>query len=159
MFVIYTQVPNMCFTTITRDLACWIFTLANPSVRRHYLTELLHNYATTLTNALSLLGINHEKFGVTFHQFCNHFFSETEVGLLVSILVAMNDTSEEDINNYLNGHVINEAEKPNSECKSSTSPVSIPLSSFRLKYLEHLIDDIYCFLNQEQRVRSYEILC
>ena len=153
------QVPNMCFTTITRDLACWIFTLANPSVRRHYLTEVLHNYATTLTNALSLLGINHEKFGVTFHQFCKHFFSETEVGLLVSILVAMNDTSEEDINNYLNGHVINEAEKPNSECKSSSSPVSIPLSSFRLQYLEHLIDDIYCFLNQEQRVRSYEILC
>ena len=148
----------MCFTTITRDLACWIFTLANPSVRRHYLTDVLHNYVTTLTNALSLLDINHEKFGVTFHQFCKHFFSETEVGLLVSILVAMNDTSEEDIDNYLNGHVKNEAGKSNTECKTA-SLVSVPLSSFRLQYLEHLIDDIYCFLNQEQRVRSYEILC
>lgn len=81
------------------------------------------------------------------------------MGLLVSILVAMNDTSEEDINNYLNGQVINEAEKSSSECKSTSSRHSVPLSSFRLHYLEHLIDDIYCFLNQEQRVRSYEILC
>ena len=145
----------MCFTTITRDLACWIFTLANPSVRRHYLIEVLHNYATTLTNALALLGINYEKLGVTFHQFCKHFYSETEVGLLVSILVAMNDTSEEDINNYLNGQVIN----GESSSESSSSRVSVPLSSFRLQYLEHLVDDIYCFLNQEQRVRSYEILC
>lgn len=79
----------MCFTTITRDLACWIFTLANPSVRRHYLIEVLHNYATTLTNALALLGINHEKFGVTFHQFCKHFYSETEA-VLSRILVNFN---------------------------------------------------------------------
>ena len=33
----------MCFTTLTRDLACWVFTLANSSVREHYLVEVRVN--------------------------------------------------------------------------------------------------------------------
>ena len=74
----------------------------------------------------------------------------------------MNDTSAQDISNYLNaGDVISETTSDQSPASSDQSPasVSVPLSSFRLHYLEHLLDDIYCFLNQEQRVRSYEILC
>ena len=146
----------MSFTTITRELACWVFTLANAAVRRHYLLELLLNYATTLTNALDLLGVKHDKLGVTFHQLCKHFFQEAEVALLVSVLVAMNDTSEEDVNKYLNGD--NEEVVKDPEDRSEAT-ISVPLTSHRLQYLEHLIDDIYCFLNHEQRKREYEILC
>ena len=71
-----TRLPNMTFTTITRDLATWLFTLANSSVRRHYILDVLHNYTSTLTNALDLLGVNYEKFRITFHKFCREFFSE-----------------------------------------------------------------------------------
>jgi len=150
------RVPNMCFTTITRDLAIWVFTLANKSVRRHYILEILHNYATTLTNALDLLGVNYHKFGITFHQLCHQFYTEAGVGVLVSILVAMNDTSEDDIDTYLRGEMVTEKID---DTEKSNIIISIPLSSHRLSYLEHLLDDIYCFLDQEKRKREYEVLC
>ena len=76
--------------------------------------------------------------------------------MLVSILVAMNDTSEEDIDNYVNDQTV--TEKIEDPDKSKTI-ISIPLSSHRLSYLEHLLDDIYCFLDQEKRQREYEVLC
>ena len=153
------RVPNISFTTITRDLAAWVFTLANTSVKKYYLLEILHNYATTLTNALDLLGVHHEQFGVTFHQFCKHFFKEAELGVLVSILVSMNDSSEEDINEYLNKN------EDDTDCDTTeanpvkTKRISVPLSDHRLNYLEHLLDDIYCFLTYECRTRDYEVLC
>ena len=68
----------------------------------------------------------------------------------------MNDTSEEDVNKYLNGD--NEEVVKDTEDRSEAT-ISVPLTSHRLQYLEHLIDDIYCFLNHEQRKREYEILC
>ena len=156
--------PNISFTTLTRDLACWVFTLANPAVKRHYLLELLHNYTTTLTNALELLGVHHEKFGLTFHQFCKQFFREAELAVVVSILVSMDDTSEEDINNYVNSCDEDmEDKETNSDCdKIKDDPhkrISVPLSKHRLNYLEHLLDDIHCFLNYQDRTRDYEVLC
>ena len=50
-------------------------------IRRHYILDILHNYTTTLTNALELLGVNHEQFGVTFPQFCKQFFIDAEIGI------------------------------------------------------------------------------
>ena len=73
--------------------------------------------------------------------------------------MAMNDTSAEDIHNYLNDVEISD-QKQDSDCdKSNKKIISIPLSSFRLNFLEHLLDDIYCFLNQGKRLRDIEILC
>ena len=68
----------------------------------------------------------------------------------------MNDTSEDDIDTYLRGVIVNEKID---DTEKSNIIISIPLSSHRLSYLEHLLDDIYCFLDQEKRKREYEVLC
>ena len=89
---------------------------------------------------------------------------ETEIGMLSAILVAMNDTSDEDIQNFINGDEVNGDtavhESNDEEEKDKSKNIhAVPLSSYRLHYLEHLIDDVYCFLTHEQRKRDYEVMC
>ena len=70
----------------------------------------------------------------------------------------MKDTSEDDIANFLNDspeHKEAVGEETKNNTKNKISVISIPLSEVRLGYLEHLLDDIYCFLDYE----SYEFLC
>ena len=151
-----------------RVIQCW---------RRHYILDVLHNYTSTLTNALDLLGINYEKFRITFHRFCREFFSEViltfkkikikqiiqaEQGLLVSILTAINETSEQDIEHFLTSDQDHDQEGQSENNKTEeniSTRISIPLSNHRLIYLEHLLDDIYCFLHSEQKQRNNQILC
>jgi len=126
-----------------------VFILSNRSIRQHYLLDVISNYLIVLTNALDLLGTNWEKFGINFHNFCDRFFKEVEIGLLLAILVAMNDTSTEDINKFLNitdiaiGNM--DDEKAIASFKSPNIN-SIPLSPNRLKYLYHLLDDVRKFV-------------
>jgi len=144
-----TRVGNIFFTSLPRDLASWVFILSNRSIRQHYLLDVISNYLIVLTNALDLLGTNWEKFGINFHNFCDRFFKEVEIGLLLAILVAMNDTSTEDINKFLNitdiaiGNM--DDEKAIASFKSPNIN-SIPLSPNRLKYLYHLLDDVRKFV-------------
>ena len=85
-----------------------------------------------------------------------------EQGLLASVLVSMNDTSEQDVTNFL-GNFNQQNDQPTEQSKSDeenrSSQISIPLTEHRIGYLEHLLDDIYCFLNYESRQRNYEVLC
>ena len=145
--------------------------------RRHYILDVLHNYTSTLTNALDLLGINYEKFRITFHKFCREFFSEViltslkinikqiiqaEQGLLVSILTAINETSEKDIEHFLTNDQDHEPEGQSENNKTEediSTRISIPLSKHRLVYLEQLVDDIYCFLHSEHKQRNNQVLC
>ena len=74
----------------------------------------------------------------------------------------MNDTSEEDIANFIRSSEQTEGrEKSETDGteENKSSQISVPLSKHRLLYLEHLIDDVYCFLNYENRQRNYEVLC
>ena len=38
--------------------------------------DVISNYLIVLTNALDLLGVNWEKFGINFNIFCDLFFKE-----------------------------------------------------------------------------------
>ena len=75
----------------------------------------------------------------------------------------MNETSEEDIEYFLNSdqdHEDHEEESDNNKTEDYISPrISIPLSNPRLVYLEQLMDDIYCFLHSERDQRNNQVLC
>ena len=38
--------------------------------------DVISNYLIVLTNALDLLGVNWEKFGINFNTFCDLFYKE-----------------------------------------------------------------------------------
>jgi len=140
-----TRVGNITYSSLPRDLACWIFTLANHTVRRYYLLDVISNYLTVLTNALDLLSVSWEDFGISFHKFCCLFYEQVEVGLLVSIIVAMRDTSEENLEDYLDGSVEEASLLKIAENKASSTQSSIPLTAQRLDFLLHLLDDVHKF--------------
>ena len=72
----------------------------------------------------------------------------------------MNETSEEDIECFLNSDQDHEEESENNKTENYISTrISIPLSNPRLVYLEQLIDDIYCFLHSERNQRNNQVLC
>ena len=75
----------------------------------------------------------------------------------------MNETSEEDIECFLNSDQDHEDHKEESENNKTenyiSSRISIPLSNPRLVYLEQLIDDIYCFLHSERNQRNNQVFC
>ena len=72
-----------------------------------------------------------------------------EVGLLCSVLVAMRDTSKDELDEYLN-NVESVDENMTSEVKSETiqehKTVTISLSKQRLEFLLHLLDDVHKFV-------------
>eukprot|EP00090_Calanus_glacialis_P001330 TRINITY_DN10935_c0_g1_i2.p1 TRINITY_DN10935_c0_g1~~TRINITY_DN10935_c0_g1_i2.p1 ORF type:complete len:452 (-),score=118.69 TRINITY_DN10935_c0_g1_i2:78-1433(-) len=144
-----TQIGSIAFSTLMRDLACWVFILSNRSIRRYYLMDVISNYLIVLTNALDILGVNWEMFGINFNNFCDLFYKEVEVGLLVSVLVAMKDTSKDELDEYLN-NVESVDENMTSEVKSETieehKSITISLSKQRLEFLLHLLDDVHKFV-------------
>lgn len=139
-----TRIGNITYSTLMRDLASWVFILSSRTVRQHYLLDVISNYLIVLTNALDLLGINWEKFGINFNNFCDRFFEEAEIGLLVAVLVAMNDTSEDDLDEYLN-NTDGVAEEENANLLAAKTG-TIPLSPTRLQFLNHLLDDVRKFV-------------
>ena len=74
---------------------------------------------------------------------------KVEIGLLVAVLVAMNDTSEDDIDEYLNnmdsviGNTVKEKESENTHFYKLGT---VPLSEQRLEFLLHLLDDVRKFV-------------
>ena len=70
---------------------------------------------------------------------------QVEVGLLVSIIVAMRDTSEENLEDYLDGSVEEASLLKINENKASPTQSSIPLTAQRLDFLLHLLDDVHKF--------------
>ena len=69
--------------------------------------------------------------------------------MLVSVLVAMNDTSKDELDEYLNNEE-SEDENMTPEVKSETiqehKSITIPLSKLRLEFLLHLLDDVHKFV-------------
>ena len=72
-----------------------------------------------------------------------------EIGLLASVLVAMKDTSQDELDEYLN-NMKSVDENMTSEVKSETiqehKPETISLSKQRLEFLLHLLDDVHKFV-------------
>ena len=89
------------------------------------------------------------------------------MGLLVSILVAMDETSEEELEELLEDdkHKVEDDKVANAdvtateETEDEKTTAFIPLSQERLYFLKHILDDVYFFLNHETRTRSYELYC
>ena len=69
---------------------------------------------------------------------------QAEIGLLVAVLVAMNDTSEDDLDEYLN-NTDGVAEEENANLLAAKTG-TIPLSPTRLQFLNHLLDDVRKFV-------------
>lgn len=69
--------------------------------------------------------------------------------MLVSVLVAMRDTSKDELDEYLN-NVESVDENMTSEVKSETiqvhKTVTTSLSKQRLEFLLHLLDDVHKFV-------------
>ena len=69
--------------------------------------------------------------------------------MLVSVLVAMKDTSKDELDEYLN-NVESVDEKMTSKVKSEDiqehKSVTISLSKQRLEFLLHLLDDVHKFV-------------
>ena len=69
--------------------------------------------------------------------------------MLVSVLVAMRDTSKDELDEYLN-NVESVDENMTSEVKSDTIQehkcIKISLSKQRLEFLLHLLDDVHKFV-------------
>jgi hypothetical protein len=72
-----------------------------------------------------------------------------EIGLLASVLVAMKDTSQDELDEYLN-NMESVDKNMTSEVKSETiqehKSVTISLSKQRLEFLLHLLDDVHKFV-------------
>jgi len=141
-----TRVGGCHYSSLPRDLAIVIFTLAGAQVRQHYLLCLLQNYLITLTNTLELLGVSWERLGVGFTQFCDQFFASVGEALARAVVVAMEDTAEEEEATVLRGEEVQvEDEEEEEEDGRDRKLGSIPLTPPRLDFLLHLLDDVRRF--------------
>ena len=89
------------YTRVTRDLAVLFFTCGDALIRRYYLIKLLECYAETLGIALGQLGIDTDTFGVNYYTIIRDFQQHVLYGFLVGVLVAMSNTSVEELNHYV----------------------------------------------------------
>lgn len=168
-----TRVGNLHYSSLPRDLANVVFSLAAPQVRRHYLLCLLQNYLITLTNTLELLGVGWERLDIDFNHFAEMFFQAVEEGLARAVLTAMGDTKVEEVEKFLaeplslavidqvtkegweEGWQVEEEEEMEEENdKVEENNIGgkkeelgrIPLTVPRLRFLLHLLDDVRKFM-------------
>lgn len=86
------------YTRITNDLAVLFFTSGDTLLRRFYMIKMVECFAETLGITLTHLGIDTDKFNLSWTNFVREFQTHILYGFLVGVLVAMANTDVKELN-------------------------------------------------------------
>ena len=89
------------WTRVTNDLAVLFFTCGDALIRRFYMIKMVETFAETLGITLSSLGVDTDKFHMSYQQFIAEFQSHLLYGFLVGVLVAMASTDVNELNEFI----------------------------------------------------------
>jgi len=89
------------WTRVTNDLAVLFFTCGDTLVRRYYMIKMVETFAETLGITLSSLGVDTDRFHISWQQFIAEFQSHLLYGFLVGVLVAMANTDIAELNEMI----------------------------------------------------------
>lgn len=142
------------YTRVTRDLAVLLFTTADSLVRRFYFIKLIECYVETLGITLGQLGVDTDSFGMNYHSVIKDFQQHVLYGFLVSVLVAMANTSESELKKCCaaeNMDVDDDDDKETSttDQEAATMGKFVPLTDERIEYLLDLMRDVASYVESK----------
>lgn len=103
---------------ITRDLAVLFWTSATSLIRRFYLIKMVECYVETLGITLGQLGIDTDSFGLKYQQVLQDFQQHILYGFMVSVLMAMANTSKEELEIFKKNGGVTQDDTPSLDTSS-----------------------------------------
>jgi len=89
------------YTRITNDLAVLFFTSGDTLLRRYYMIKMVECFAETIGITLSNLGIDTDKFELSWTKFVKEFQTHILYGFMIGVLVGMANTDARELNQMI----------------------------------------------------------
>jgi len=129
------------YTRVTNDLAVLFFTSGDTLLRRFYMIKMVECFAETIGITLSNLGIDTDKFQLSWTKFVMEFQTHILYGFLVGVLVAMANTDVVELNEMIrNSGRTDQMEVDGQAGKQDDPEYSNRFISLSLERVEFLLD-------------------